>query len=178
MPLGGWSNPCLKQRLAINKSDKGYRLDVWVASSGLLGPSSITHTGPTELLNCFETNSMAPFFALKYAPAAMAKTTEKRNYPNAAPKDQHYGSIIVVSSVANTHGGCWGPALTMSSHAALGVVKSGVTALKGRWLHWRLLTERAWLTGMNVKGPGSGSTASPRARSTLESVLKILTCAG
>ena len=48
---------------------------------------------------------MAPFYALKYAPAAMAKTTEKRNYPNAATKEEKYGSIIVVSSVANTHGG-------------------------------------------------------------------------
>jgi hypothetical protein len=48
---------------------------------------------------------MAPFFALKYAPPAMAKTTPKQAYPNAAPKDQKYGSIIVVSSVASTYGG-------------------------------------------------------------------------
>jgi NAD(P)-dependent dehydrogenase (short-subunit alcohol dehydrogenase family) len=48
---------------------------------------------------------MAPFFALKYAPPAMAKTTPKGNYPNAAPKDQKYGSIIVVGSVASTYGG-------------------------------------------------------------------------
>jgi len=48
---------------------------------------------------------MAPFFALKYGPPAMAKTTSKGNYPNAAPKDQKYGSIIVVSSVASTYGG-------------------------------------------------------------------------
>lgn len=81
------------------------RLDVWVASSGLLGPSSISQTGPSDVLKCFETNSMAPFLALKYAPAAMAKTASRGNYPNAAPKDQKYGSIIVISSVANTHGG-------------------------------------------------------------------------
>ena len=74
---------------------------------------------------------MVPFFALKYAPPAMGKTTPKGNYPNAAPKDQAYGSIIVVSSVASTYGGCWGPAFTMSSHAALGVVRSGVARLKG-----------------------------------------------
>lgn len=74
---------------------------------------------------------MAPFFALKYAPAAMAKTTPKGKYANAAPKDTIYGSIIVVSSVASTYGGCWGPAFTMSSHAALGVVRAGVAVLKG-----------------------------------------------
>jgi NAD(P)-dependent dehydrogenase (short-subunit alcohol dehydrogenase family) len=51
---------------------------------------------------------MAPFFALKYAPPAMAKTTPKQAYPNAAPKDQRYGSIIVVSSVASTYGGRFG----------------------------------------------------------------------
>lgn len=83
----------------------GDRLDVWVTSSGLLGPSSITDTSPADLIKCFETNSIAPFFALKYCPAAMGKMTPKGNYPNAAPKTKKYGSIIVVSSVANTHGG-------------------------------------------------------------------------
>lgn len=125
-----------------------FSLDVWVTSSGLLGPPSITNTGPADLQRCFETNSVAPFLALKYAPAAMAKTTPKGKYPNAAPKDQKYGSIIVVSSVASSNGGeqchshrktcgklrrtgCWGPAYTMSSHAALGLVRAGVATLKG-----------------------------------------------
>ncbi|OTA15765.1 hypothetical protein BTJ68_15558 [Hortaea werneckii EXF-2000] len=84
-----------------------------------------------DLYKLFEANSMAPFFALKYAPAAMSKTAPKGSYPNAAPKDQAYGSIVVVSSVASTYGGCWGPAFTMSSHAALGVVRAGVATLKG-----------------------------------------------
>jgi len=48
---------------------------------------------------------MAPFFALKYAPPAMTKTTPKGNYANAAPKEMAYGSIVVVSSVASTYGG-------------------------------------------------------------------------
>lgn len=74
---------------------------------------------------------MPAFFALKYAPAAMQKTTPKGNYPNAAPKDAPYGSIIIVTSVAGTYGGCWAPAFTMASHAALGVVRSGVLVLKG-----------------------------------------------
>ncbi|KAL8874700.1 MAG: hypothetical protein Q9198_006850, partial [Flavoplaca austrocitrina] len=59
------------------------RLDVWVCSSGLLGPASITNTTPADLQKCFEANTYAPFFALKYAPPAMAKLCEKRNYPNA-----------------------------------------------------------------------------------------------
>jgi NAD(P)-dependent dehydrogenase (short-subunit alcohol dehydrogenase family) len=85
------------------------RLDVWVCSSGLLGPASLDATTPADLQRCFEANSMAPFFALKYAPPAMAKTTPKQAYPNATPKDQKYGSIIVVSSVASTYGGrLWG----------------------------------------------------------------------
>ena len=78
---------------------------MWVCSSGLLGPPSIEATTPADLQNCFEANSMSPFFALKYGPPAMAKTASKGNYPNAAPKDQKYGSIIVVSSVASTYGG-------------------------------------------------------------------------
>ena len=48
---------------------------------------------------------MAPFFALKYAAPAMGKTTPKGSYPNAAPKDTKYGSIVVVASVASTYGG-------------------------------------------------------------------------
>ena len=84
------------------------RLDVWVCSSGLLGPPSIDMTTPADLQKCFEANSLAPFFALKYAPPAMEKLLEtKGNYPNAAMKDQQYGSIIVVSSVASTYGGEW-----------------------------------------------------------------------
>jgi len=107
------------------------RLDVWVCSSGLLGPSSISLTTPADLQKCFEANSMAPFFALKYAPPAMAKLCDRGKYENAAPKDIKYGSIVVVSSVASTYGGCWGPCYTMSSHAALGVVRAGVAVLKG-----------------------------------------------
>ncbi|KAM3077433.1 hypothetical protein ACMFMG_006777 [Clarireedia jacksonii] len=107
------------------------RLDIWVCSSGLLGPAAIEATKPSDLQKCFEANSMAPFFALKYAPPAMAKLTKKQAYPNAAPKDQKYGSIIVVSSLASTYGGCWGTCYTMSSHAALGVVRAGVAVLKG-----------------------------------------------
>ena len=80
-------------------------MDIWVCSSGLLGPPSLEATTPVDLQKCFEANSMAPFFALKYAPPAMAKTTPKQAYLNAAPKDQKYGSIIVVSSVASTYGG-------------------------------------------------------------------------
>ncbi|KAL8943527.1 MAG: hypothetical protein Q9216_000985 [Gyalolechia sp. 2 TL-2023] len=81
------------------------RLDVWVCSSGLLGPPSITLTTPSDLQKCFEANSYAPFFALKYAPPAMRKLCEKRNYPNAEVKDIGYGSIVVVGSVAGGYGG-------------------------------------------------------------------------
>ncbi|PMD41537.1 NAD(P)-binding protein [Hyaloscypha variabilis F] len=108
------------------------RLDVWVCSSGLLGPPSLDATTPSDLQKCFEANSMAPFFALKYAPPAMGKLMlRKGDYPNAEVKGQRYGSIVVVSSVASTYGGCWGVGYTMSCHAALGVVRAGVAVLKG-----------------------------------------------
>ncbi len=48
---------------------------------------------------------MGPFFALKYAPPAMGKLCEKRNYTNSEVKDQGYGSIVVVGSVAGGYGG-------------------------------------------------------------------------
>ena len=107
------------------------RLDVWVCSSGVLGPASIDQTTPEDLQRVWETNSLAPFYALKYAPPAMGKKCEKRNYANASEKDRAYGSIIVVSSVASESGGCWGPCYTMSAHAALGVVRAGVAVLRG-----------------------------------------------
>ena len=107
------------------------RLDVWVSSSGLLGPPSIEDTAPADLERVWQTNAMAPFFALKYARRAMEKTCAQGNYPNAAPKDRPWGSIIVVGSAASTYGGCWGPCFTMATHAALGVVRSGVAVLKG-----------------------------------------------
>ncbi|KAL8962248.1 MAG: hypothetical protein Q9193_001321 [Seirophora villosa] len=81
------------------------RLDVWVCSSGLLGPASITETTPSDLQKCWEANALGPFFALKYAPPAMGKLCEKRNYTNSEVKDQGYGSIIIVGSVAGGYGG-------------------------------------------------------------------------
>lgn len=95
---------------------------------------------------------MAPFFALKYAPPAMAKTTPKGTYPNAAPKDQKYGSIIVVSSVASTYGGCWGPCFTMSSHAALGVVRAGVASLKGTGVRINCISPGQIDVGVELEG--------------------------
>ncbi len=128
------------------------RLDVWVCSSGLLGPPSIDGTTPADLQKCFEANSMAPFFALKYAPPAMAKTTSKGSYPNAAPKDQRYGSIVVVSSTASTYGGCWGPCYTMSSHAALGVVRAGVAVLKGTGVRINCISPGQIDVGVSLNG--------------------------
>ncbi|OTB18338.1 hypothetical protein K445DRAFT_55839, partial [Daldinia sp. EC12] len=128
------------------------RLDVWVCSSGLLGPPSIEATTPDDLQKCFEAHSLAPFFALKYAPAAMAKLTEKRTYPNAAPKTQKYGSIIVISSVASVYGGCWGPCYTMTSHAALGVVKAGVASLKGTGVRINCISPGQIDSGVDLQG--------------------------
>lgn len=143
------------------------RLDVWVCSSGLLGPPSIDQTTPADLQKCFEANSLAPFFALKYAPHAMQKTSPKGNYANSAPKDRRYGSIIVVSSTASTYGGCWGPCFTMSSHAALGVVRSGVAVLKGTGIRINAISPGqidvgvSLKDGYDTKGVGMGHQLPP-----------------
>lgn len=128
------------------------RLDVWVCSSGLLGPPSMTQTTPADLQRCFEAHAMAPFFALKYAPPAMAKLTGKQGYANATPKEQRYGSIVVVGSVAGTYGGCWGPCYTMASHAALGVVRSGVAALKGSGVRINCISPGQIEVGVELEG--------------------------
>ncbi|KAJ9657707.1 hypothetical protein H2198_004122 [Neophaeococcomyces mojaviensis] len=128
------------------------RVDVWVCSSGLLGPPSIDATTPTDLQKCFEANSLAPFFALKYAAHAMGKTTQKGTYPNAAPKDQKYGSIIVISSTASQYGGCWGPCYTMSCHAALGVVRAGVATLKGTGVRINCISPGQIDVGISLQG--------------------------
>lgn len=162
--------------VVIDEALNGYgRLDVWICSSGLLGPSSIDATTPQDLQKCFEANSLAPFFALKYAPRAMEKTTtQKGTYPNAAPKDQKYGSIIVISSVASQYGGCWGPCFTMSSHAALGVVRAGVAALKGTGVRINCISPGqidfgVSQRGRNVKDP---SAQLPPAELQTEAVQK------
>ncbi|KAF2187077.1 NAD(P)-binding protein [Zopfia rhizophila CBS 207.26] len=148
------------------------RLDVWTSSTGLLGPPSITGTSPADLYKAFEQNSMPAFFALKYAPAAMQKTTPKGSYPNAAPKPAPYGSIIVVSSVAGTYGGCWGPAFTMSSHAALGVVRAGVAVLKGTGVRINAITAGQIDVGVDLKGAGLEGGQFPPARIQSEEVQK------
>jgi NAD(P)-dependent dehydrogenase (short-subunit alcohol dehydrogenase family) len=95
---------------------------------------------------------MAPFLALKYAPAAMRKTSPRGSYANAAPKDRAYGSIIVVSSVANSSSGdsSVGPGFTIAAHAALGVVRAGVPSLKG--------------TGVRINCVSAGSIADPSSQ--------------
>jgi NAD(P)-dependent dehydrogenase (short-subunit alcohol dehydrogenase family) len=131
------------------------RLDVWVCSSGLLGPPSITDTAPSHLQQLFEAHSLAPFFALKYAPPAMAKLVApgaKMTYPNAAPKTQKYGSIVVISSVASTYGGCWGPGYTMAAHAALGVVRAGVAVLKGSGVRINCISAGQIDVGVDLQG--------------------------
>lgn len=135
------------------------RLDVWVCSSGLLGPASIHDTTPDDLARCFEAHSLAPFFALKHAPAAMGKlmtTTssggDRWGYPNASPKRQRYGSIVVVASVAGGYGGCWGPAYTMAAHAAMGVVRAGVKALKGSGVRINAVSPGQIDVGVDLQG--------------------------
>ncbi|KAI9792898.1 MAG: hypothetical protein M1835_007577 [Candelina submexicana] len=118
---------------------------------------------------CFEANSMVPFFALKYGPPAMAKTTPKGSYPNAAPKDQKYGSIVVVSSVASTYGGCWGPCLTMSSHAALGVVRAGVAVLKGTGVRINCISPGQIDVGVSLQGFDMRGMTSQLPPSSLQS---------
>lgn len=98
---------------------------------------------------------MAPFFALKYAPPAMGKLTKKQAYPNAAPKSQKYGSIVVISSVASTYGGCWGPSYTMATHAALGVVRAGVAVLKGTGVRINCISPGQVDVGVNLHGVSS-----------------------
>jgi cytidine deaminase len=131
------------------------RLDAWVCSSGLLGPASIHDTTPDDLARCFEAHSLAPFFALKHVPAAMGKLTEegvKWEYPNATPKRQKYGSIVVVASVAGGYGGCWGPAYTMASHAAMGVVRAGVKVLKGSGVRINAVSPGQVDVGVDLQG--------------------------
>jgi len=101
---------------------------------------------------------MAPFLALKYAPAAMKKTTPKGTYANAAPKDSAYGSIIVVTSVANSSSSSppagsvnVGPGFTIAAHAALGVVRAGVGALKGSGVR---------INCVSAGGTGEGGSSS------------------
>ncbi|KAF2707738.1 NAD(P)-binding protein, partial [Pleomassaria siparia CBS 279.74] len=130
-------------------------LDVWVSATSILGPATITTTSPSDLISAFTTNTLPSFYALKYAPAAMQKTTPKGQYPNAAPKTEPYGSIVVVTSVAATYGGCWGPAFTMAAHAALGIVRAGVGVLKGTGVRINAITAGQIDVGVDLSGEHS-----------------------
>ncbi|KAK0657334.1 hypothetical protein B0T16DRAFT_433944 [Cercophora newfieldiana] len=116
------------------------RLDIWVCSSGLLGPPSIHDTTPADMQACFAAQSLAPFWALKHAPPAMGKLVEKKGaYPNAVEKRQRYGSLIVVGSVA-------------SGHAALGVVRAGVAVLKGTGVRINCISAGQIDVGVDLHG--------------------------
>jgi NAD(P)-dependent dehydrogenase (short-subunit alcohol dehydrogenase family) len=94
----------------------------------------------------------------------MAKLTPRGNYPNAAPKDRDYGSIVVVSSAASTDGSTvWGggPAYTMAAHAALGVVRAGVPVLKGTAVRINCISPGV------IDTTASGSTDAPAAPASI-----------
>ncbi|KAI9701911.1 MAG: hypothetical protein M1836_001255 [Candelina mexicana] len=150
------------------------RLDVWVCSSGLLGPAAIQDTTPTDMQKCFEANSMVPFFALKYGPPAMAKTTPKGSYPNAAPKDQKYGSIVVVSSVASTYGGtgvrinCISPgqidvgvSLQGVQKENIGLERAGMPEEVARVAGFLASGFSSYVSGANLVVDGGASTMCP-----------------
>lgn len=118
-----------------------------------MGPPAIYDTTPEDLQKVFEAHALAPFFALKHAPAAMGKLTDQKgNYPNAVEKKQRYGSIVVVGSVAGTYGGCWGPCYTMAAHASLGVVRSGVAVLKGTGVRVNCISAGQVDVGVDLHG--------------------------
>jgi NAD(P)-dependent dehydrogenase (short-subunit alcohol dehydrogenase family) len=145
----------------IDEALNGFgRLDVWVCASTTPGPKTMASTTPADLDAAFEHNTLAPFFALKYAPAAMEKMTKKGLYGNAAPKDSRYGSIIVVTSTACEKAAGYGPAFTISCHAALGVVRSGVSVLKGTGVRINAISH----SGIDMSGevkPTNGNGTVP-----------------
>jgi NAD(P)-dependent dehydrogenase (short-subunit alcohol dehydrogenase family) len=100
-------------------------LDVWVCSSGL-GPPFIETTTPADLQKCFEANSIAPFFALKYGSPTMAKTTLSKRGAEG-PKIWQLCCKQEGEDIRRVLGPCY----TMPGYAALGVVRAGVTVLKG-----------------------------------------------
>ena len=54
----------------------------------------------------------------------------KNEYGSFGFYDRHRGRKGLVTESSDSPG-CWGPCYTMSSHAALGVVRAGVAVLKG-----------------------------------------------
>ena len=144
------------------KSYPTHSLDIYVTTSNLPSPNTLTSTTPASMYALFETHSMAPFLALKYAPAAMKKTTPKGTYANAAPKDAAYGSIIVVTSAASSPSGGSsnvGPGFTIASHAAMGVVRAGVATLKGSGVR---------INGVSAGGITDGSLTGESGQGGLE----------
>lgn len=118
---------------------------------------TLASTTPGSLHACLEANTTAPFLALKYAPAAMRKTTPKGSYANAAPKDRVYGSIVAV--VDSPVG--FDPAFTIASHAARGVVKAGVPALKGSGIRINSVSAGGVSAGDVVEGGIAGGLERP-----------------
>jgi NAD(P)-dependent dehydrogenase (short-subunit alcohol dehydrogenase family) len=145
------------------------RLDVWVCASAIQGPNSLALTTPTDISAAFEHNALSPFFALKYAPAAMQKMTKKGLYSNAAPKDHSYGSIIIVTSTA-CEKATGGPAFTMSCHAALGVVRSGVDVLKGTNIRINAISHSGIDMSGEVQATNGNGTVPVASRGGLDRV--------
>ncbi|GAB7365887.1 hypothetical protein MBLNU230_g7217t1 [Neophaeotheca triangularis] len=137
------------------------RLDIYTTTPVVSAPSTLASTSPSDLQNLLSAHAYAPFFALKYAPAAMAKSNPKGNYPNAAPKSQSYGSIVVVSG--DEGAGSEGPGFTVAAHAAQGVVKAGVGALVGSGVRVNYVSFGGMVRAGEMRGEGNGAGAGAGA---------------
>jgi len=74
-----------------------------------------------------------------------------------------------VTSVASTYGGCWGPAFTMSSHAALGVVRAGVASLKGTGVRINAISPGQIDIGVSLAGSDTRGLQAQLPPSDLQS---------
>lgn len=54
--------------------------------------------------------------------------------------------------------GCWGPAFTMASHAALGVVRAGVAVLKGTGVRINCISPGQIDVGVDLQGVRNPAT--------------------
>lgn len=119
------------------------RLDIFFANAGIVGTNKyFEEVDGEDFMKTMRTNVLSVFVAIKYAAAAMIKTSEQKKYPS--------GSIIATSSVAGLRSNAGPTDYSASKAAVRSLVQTTAYQLSGTGIRVNAIMPGLIETGMTA----------------------------
>ena len=131
-------------KAVVDECIKKYgRLDIFFANAAMVGTNKhFGEVGGEEFMKTMRTNVLSVFVAIKYAAAAMMKTSEQKKYP--------CGSIIATSSVAGLRSNAGSTDYSASKAAVRSLVQTTAYQLSGTAIRVNAIMPGLIETGMTA----------------------------